>query len=172
MIFQVHPWSSTASLSRRTRKGKAILSHHFFQWSSTFQVVYFLGVYGWKTHRSFWDFCWHAQFFGLEPVQICCIWTFHVYPCLSMFANALPWCDWFLAQVQLGVLSWGEFPVITQVVFVKQEPIKQRLAVETQSHILDAWNIYLSNEKKPWLFRLYRGLYYITQLYGDFHKPI
>ena len=33
------------------------------------------------------------------------------------------------------------------------------------------WCIYLSNEKKPWLFTVYRG-FYTTQLYGDYNKPV
>ena len=78
-----------------------------------------------ENSQMFLGFLLPCSVFGLEPVQICCIWTFHGFPCLSMFANALPWCDWFVARVQLGVLSWGEFPVIQLRYLVKQEPIKQ-----------------------------------------------
>ena len=31
----------------------------------------------------------------------------------------------------------------------------------------------MSNEKKPWLFGVYRGLYYpIIYIYGDYYKPL
>ena len=96
---------------------------------------------------------------------ICCFFFRCCYCCYCWFVKSFNWGDCIRivhiyhkkSSIHVGKYTWPMDPMALWFgiyLFTSEKTL----------------SFHLSNEKKPWLFRLYRGLYY--PIYGDFNKPI